>query len=134
MPSINERNFKAHLDTLSLAQLKTYRAKHELAPAQLAYCNDAMLADYHYKLDLIDAAIEQRKQTKSPALMTLAELDVELAKFGCYRRDKRTEDENLPTSRWVVIMPSGVKFGVNSTLSVASIVLKLRNGKMEGNK
>ena len=130
MGSIHEGNFKAHLDTLSLAQLQAYRKTHELAPAQLAYYSDEALQDYNHKMDLIDAAIEQRLQTKSPAMMTLAELDVELARFGCYRRDKRTEDENFPTSRWVVIMPSGVKLGVNSTLAVASVVLRLRRGKM----
>jgi hypothetical protein len=134
MPSFDRRNMQAHLDTLSLKQLEAYRKTHELAPAQLAYISVAMLADYQAKLDLIDTAIEARKQAKSPALMTLAELDDELAKYGCYRRDKRTEDESLPNSRWVIIMPSGVKFGVNSTLAVAAIVLKLQRGKLEGGK
>jgi hypothetical protein len=134
MPSINERNFKAHLDTLSLAQLLAYRKTHEMAPAQLAYISVAALADYNHKMDLIDAAIEQRKQAKSPAMMTLAELDVELARYGYYRRDHRTVDESLPGVRWVIISPHGVKYGASSTIAVAAIVLKLRNGKMEGNQ
>jgi hypothetical protein len=134
MPSFDKRNMQAHLDTLSLKQLEAYRKTHELSPAQLAYVTEAMLADYQAKMELIDAAIEQRLQDKSPAMMTLAELDVELAKFGYYRRDHRTVDESVPLVRWVIISPSGVKYGVNSTIAVAAIVLRLRNGKMGGNQ
>ena len=130
MGSIHEGNFKAHLDTLSLKQLIAYRKTHELAPVQLSYLNDEALADYNHKMDLIDAAIEERKQLKSPALMTLAELDVELAKFGWYRRDRRTIDESLPDVRWVIIAPSGAKYGANSTIAVAAIVLRLRHGTL----
>ena len=134
MPSFHESNMKAHLDTLSLAQLEAYRKKHELSPAQLSYLNDASLADYNRKMDLIDTAIEERLQTKSPAMMSLAELDAELAKFGYYRRNYRTIDESVPLVKWVVISPHGTKYGVNSTIAVAAIVLRLRNGKMGENQ
>ncbi len=134
MPSFDRRNMQAHLDTLSLKQLEAYRKTHELAPAQLAYVTETMLADYQAKMELIDSAIEQRLQDKSPAMMTLAELDVELAKFGYYRRDHRTIDESLHLVRWVIISPKGVKYGANSTIAVAAIVLRLRNGKMGDNQ
>jgi len=63
VPSFDERNLRNHLGTLTLAQLRAYRKKNVLAPAQLAGYSDAMLEDYNNKLDVIDAAIERKQAT-----------------------------------------------------------------------
>ena len=57
---IHTTNFKQHLTTLTLSQLKRELQKHTLAPAQLYYMSERSLTQYNQTLDLIEEEIEKR--------------------------------------------------------------------------